>query len=114
MRDNRLWEGHRIILPEMREKAIKRCADCRFLVKIRGREEVQWGCVVGLPRYSTLERAVPEELHAVEVLKEAGREGLAEVLSHGDPEARACGLFLPRCRKKALVASKTNRMYSAR
>ena len=114
MRDNRLWEGHRIILPEMREKAIKHCRDCRFLVKIRGREEVRWGCVVGLPRYGTLERAVPEELHAAEVLEEVGKEGLAEVLTRGKPEARACGLFLPRCRKKALVTSKINSMYSAR
>lgn len=99
MRDNRLWEGHRIILPEMREKVTRRCADCRFLVKIQGKEEARWGCVVGLPGYGTLERAVPETLHAAEVLRVVGKEGLAEALSRGNPEAQACGLFLPRKRK---------------
>lgn len=103
MRGNQLWESHRIILPEMREKAIRRCADCRFLVRIRGREEVRWGCVVSLPGYGTLQKTVSETLHVVEVLKVAGKEGLREVLSRGNPDAQACGLFLPRCKKSATV-----------
>ncbi len=103
MRDNRLWEGQRIILPEMRERAIRRCADCRFLIKIQGREEVRWGCVVGLPGYGTLEKSVPETLYAVEVMKSAGKEGLLKVLSRGNPNAQACGHFLPRCKKTAAV-----------
>ncbi|MGB9804029.1 MAG: hypothetical protein ACPLRU_07770 [Desulfofundulus sp.] len=99
MRGNRLWESHRIILPEMRDRAIRKCTDCRFLVKIQGREEVRWGCVVGLPGYGSLQKTVPETLHVVEVLRVVGKEGLREVLSRGKPEAQACGLFLPKCRK---------------
>ncbi|MGB9804441.1 hypothetical protein [Desulfofundulus sp.] len=107
MLDNQLWEGHRIILPEMREKAIRRCTDCRFLVKIQGREEMRWGCVVDLPGYGTLKKAIPDTLHALEVLKIAGnKEVLLKVLSRGNPEAQACGLFLPKCRKKVRAVQK--------
>jgi len=99
MRGNSLWEGHRIVLPELRERAAKRCADCRFLVKIQGREEARWGCVAGLPEYGAPGKLIPESLHAVEVIRVAGRDGLLRAVSRGDPDAQACGVFLPRFRK---------------
>ncbi|MEW5761593.1 MAG: hypothetical protein AB1776_00120 [Bacillota bacterium] len=99
MRDNRLWEGHRIVLPELREMASKRCADCRFFVRIKGREEARWGCVAGLPDCDIPGKLIPESLHAAEVIRVAGRDGLFRAVSHGDPGAQACGLFLPRCGK---------------
>jgi len=96
MPDNSLWEGHRIFLPELREKVLKRCRDCRFFVKIRGREEERWGCVAGVPGYGTLRVRVPETVPAVEILKKAGKDGLFGALSRGDPEAGACGLYRGR------------------
>ena len=93
MRENKLWESHRIILPEMREKAVRRCGDCRFFVKIQGREEIRCGCVVNIPAYGTLQMRVPEIICATDVLRRAGKAGLEEVLKSGDPDAQACGLY---------------------
>jgi len=100
MLDNKLWESRRIILPEMREKAVRRCRDCRFFVKIQGREEIRWGCVAGIPEYGTLQVKVPEIIPAVEILKKVGKEGLQGALFRGDPEAGACGLYRVRQKPK--------------
>lgn len=96
VKDNKLWEGHRIILPEMREKAVHTCRDCRFFVEIQGRWESRSGCVAGIPRYGTLERRVPPMIHALEILQMAGRDGLQAALEGGHPDNPACGLFRPR------------------
>ncbi|OAT79440.1 hypothetical protein [Desulfotomaculum copahuensis] len=97
MQGNKLWESHRLILPEMREVAAHTCRECRFLVRIRGRGESRPGCVAAISRYGTLQNRVPPEIHALDILKLAGRSGLAEVLARGRPEDRACGLFMERC-----------------
>lgn len=95
MDGNKLWESHRLVLPEMREKAVRCCRDCRFFVLVHGREEQRPGCVVSIPVYGTLHRRVPEKIPAAVVLKLAGREGLQRVLAGGNPEHPACGLFRP-------------------
>ncbi|WP_072867697.1 hypothetical protein [Desulfofundulus thermosubterraneus] len=95
MEGSKFW-NRRLMLPEMREKAVHTCNDCRFLVRIQGREEVRWGCVAGLPEYGMLERRVPLQVHALDILKMAGREGLQAVLACGEPDSPACGLFRPR------------------
>lgn len=82
-----------MLLPEMRHKASHRCRDCRFLIRLRGREETRWGCVAGIKKYGTLEKRVPKEIHVLEVLKLVGREGLEAALSRGNPDAQACGQF---------------------
>ncbi|MDQ0285348.1 hypothetical protein J2Z49_000441 [Desulfofundulus luciae] len=109
MEDNKLWEGHRIILPEMREKAVHTCRDCCFLVEIQGRWESRPGCVAGIPRYGTLERRVPLKIHALDILKMAGREGLQAVLACGDPDSPACGLFRPRSSPGRVGAGQTGK-----
>ena len=93
MCNNKLWESHRIILPEIRERALKRCKDCRFFVRIRGKEEERWGCVAGVPGYGTLQVRVPEAIHVVDILRKVGKAGLGEILACGNPDAQACGLY---------------------
>jgi hypothetical protein len=95
MDGNKLWESHRLMLPEMREKAVRYCRDCRFFVLVQGREEQRCGCVVSIPVYGALHRRVPGKIAAEVVLKLAGREGLQRVLAGGNPEDQACGLFRP-------------------
>ena len=56
MRGNKLWDGHRIVLPEMREKAVHRCRECRFLAVIVGQEETRSGCVAGIASFGGLMR----------------------------------------------------------
>jgi len=91
-RQNSLYESHRLLLPEFREKVINTCSGCRYFVLIAGRSEKRWGCAAALPRYAGTGRRVPEEIPLAEVLWEVGRDGLAAVLAAA-PEKPACGLF---------------------
>ncbi|MFZ5596782.1 MAG: hypothetical protein ACOY31_07185 [Bacillota bacterium] len=96
-RGNKLWEGHRLLLPELREKAINTCSLCIFLVPVTGREETRTCCLVGIKEYGTLRKRVPREIHAMELLKLAGKKGLEEAVQRGaHPGAPACGLFRHR------------------
>ncbi len=96
MQHNKLWEGHRIVLSEMRDKAVHRCWECRFLVVIEGQSEARLGCIVSIDSFARLHRRVPERIPLREVLGLAGRDGLQEILDRGQPDAQACGLFRPR------------------
>lgn len=98
--NNKLWEGHRVLLPEFREKAIGKCRECRYYVLIEGKEEVRSGCI---EKFQGLWSGnPPEKIHVREVLKAAGREGLEEILSRTNPNARACGYFRRRLHRKAV------------
>lgn len=95
-RGNKLWEGHRLLLPELREKAVTTCRHCIFLVEVAGRQETRTGCLACVKEYGTLQKKVPRRIHAADLLRRVGREGLKEVVSRGsDPGAVACGLFRP-------------------
>ncbi len=94
-RQNYLYESHRLLLPEFREKVVNTCAGCRFFVRIAGRTEKRAGCAAALPRYAGTGRRVPEEIPLAEVIREVGKDGLARVLAAA-PEKQACGLFGPR------------------
>lgn len=98
MYDNKLWEGHRIVLPEMREKAVHRCRECRFLIGIAGQEETRPGCVAGIASFARLQQRVPQQILLRDLLILVGRDGLWDVLSRGNPDAQACGWFHPRLR----------------
>ncbi len=95
MYDNKLWDGHRIVLPEMREKAVGRCRQCRFLVSIDGQQETRLGCVAGIESFARLWRRVPEKIPLRELLDLAGKDGLQEILSRGNADAQVCGRFRP-------------------
>jgi hypothetical protein len=89
--NNKLWEGHRVLLPEFREKATGKCRECRYYVLIEGKEEVRSGCI---EKFKDLWYGnPPEKIHVREVLKAVGREGLGEIVSRGNPNALACGYF---------------------
>ncbi len=92
---SKLW-NRRLMLPEMREKTIHTCGECCFLVEIQGRWKSLPGCVAGIRCYRTLEKRVPLKIHALDILKMAGREGLRAALARGNPEHPACGFFRPR------------------
>lgn len=95
-RKNYLYEGHRLMLPELRDKVTHTCSRCKFFVMVVGRTEVRPGCAALIPQYANLTRRVPEKLDAMDVLKAVGRDGLKRVLAGVDPHRQACGLFHPR------------------
>jgi len=93
--NNKLWESHRLIIPEMREKAIRKCKECYFFVRIQGKNENRWGCAACIEKYATLNYRVPQVIPATEILKLVGREGLYRVLKRANPDGQACSLFRP-------------------
>lgn len=96
-RGNKLWEGHRMMLPEIREKAVVTCGECIFLVNVIGRSETRTGCVAGIHEYRALIKRVPASIHAVELLRRVGKKGLNEITARGaGPDTPGCGNFRPR------------------
>ncbi len=99
-RKNSLYEGHRLMPPELRDKVTHTCSRCKFFVMVAGRTEVRPGCAALIPEYAGLAKRVPEKLDAVDILKTMGKEGLERVLAGCDPRRQACGLFHPGQEKK--------------
>ena len=93
-RGNKLWEGHRLFLPELRDKAVNTCRHCVFLTAVTGREETRPGCLAGVKEYGALQKRVPRKIHASSLIRQVGRPGLDQIIARGsDPDAMACGLF---------------------
>jgi hypothetical protein len=95
-RKNFLYEGHRMLLPELRDKVAYTCALCKFFVRVTGRIETRAGCAAQIPMYAGLARRVPGKFDVLEILKLVGREGLERVLSAAGPYRQACGKFHPK------------------
>ncbi len=97
---NKLWESHRIVLPEARQVMINQCGDCRFFVTIQGVREKRLGCVVDVRKYRTLSVQVPPVIHVMELLRTEGKDGLAKILEKGNPGTQACEMWLPKHGRK--------------
>lgn len=95
-RKNFLYEGHRMLLPELRDKVAHTCVHCKFFIRVTGRTETRSGCAAQIPRYASLTRRVPRQLAAADILKLVGKEGLERVLSAAGPHRQACWQFHPR------------------
>lgn len=92
-RRNSLYESHRLMLPELREKIVHTCSECRFFVQVAGKTETRPGCAAIIPHYACLARRAPRELKVLEILQAVGKKGLEQVLAKADPYRQACGLF---------------------
>ncbi|HBG23292.1 MAG TPA: hypothetical protein DDW83_08595 [Peptococcaceae bacterium] len=88
--NNKLWEGHRVILPEFRERVTSKCRDCRYHILIQGKDEVRQGCI---KKHKKLWTRPPEKIPVLVLLKLVGEEGLEEILNRGNANAYACGYF---------------------
>lgn len=95
-RKNFLYENHRLMLPELRDKVTRTCSECKFFVTVVGKTEARPGCAVLIPAYANMTKRVPGKLDVVEVLKAVGKEGLERMLAEVDPYHQACGLFHQR------------------
>jgi hypothetical protein len=95
-RKNSLYEGHRLMLPELRDKVAHTCDRCKYYVIIAGKTEVRTGCAALIPCYSGLVKPVPGKLDAADVLKAVGRDGLERVLAGPGNHSQACGQFHPK------------------
>ncbi|MGI9862935.1 hypothetical protein SDD30_16275 [Moorella naiadis] len=95
-RANALYEGHRLMLPELKDRATATCRGCRFCVPIIGREETRLACLATLDIYLTGAKRVPGELKALDFIWLAGRVALLKALEKLRPEGQACGFYCPR------------------
>ncbi|MGI9863062.1 hypothetical protein SDD30_16930 [Moorella naiadis] len=93
---NALYEGHRLILPGIRDRATATCQGCLFCVPIIGREETRLVCLATLDLYLTGERRVPVELQVQDFIWLAGKEALTKAVAKVRPEKQACGFYCPR------------------
>jgi hypothetical protein len=71
--NNKLWKGHRVILPEFRERISSKCRDCRYYILIQGKDEVRQGCI---EKYKNLWSRPPEKIPVLVLLKLVGEEGV--------------------------------------
>lgn len=95
-RANALYEGHRLMMPGLRERATATCQGCRFYALILGREENKPACLATLDRYLSGERRVPDELLARDFIWLAGKEMLLKAVQKARLEKQACGFYCPR------------------
>jgi hypothetical protein len=95
-RKNFLYEGHRLMLPELRDRVAHICAQCKFYVIIAGKTASKTGCAAFIPLYANLAKRVPEKLDVTDVLRAVGREGLDMILAGPGNHSQACGQFHPK------------------
>ncbi|KJS01426.1 MAG: hypothetical protein VR68_05370 [Peptococcaceae bacterium BRH_c4a] len=72
-RGNKLWEGHRLFLPELRDKAVNTCRHCVFLTAVIGREETRTGCPAGVKEYGALQKRTPRKIYASSLIRQVGQ-----------------------------------------
>ena len=92
---NALYEGHRLMLPGLKDRARATCQGCRFCVPILGREETRLACLATLDLYLTGEKRLPGELRAIDFILLAGRETLIKATRKVKEERQACGHYCP-------------------
>ena len=97
-KSNKLWEKHRMYLPDMRNKAIHRCGHCKFFVAIKGRLQTRNGCVINIKAYGNLEKRIPSEIPIMDIIKRVGLEGLNQCLKYSGPDAQSCAKFFSKTR----------------
>ncbi|MDD4335003.1 MAG: hypothetical protein PHY77_05275 [Desulfotomaculaceae bacterium] len=95
-RKNSLYEGHRMMLPELRDRVARTCPQCKFYILIAGKTGIRTGCAALIPQYANLVKRVPEKLDVTDILKIAGKDGLERVLAGPGHHRQACGLFHPK------------------
>ncbi|MDN5345055.1 MAG: hypothetical protein PWQ18_1169 [Clostridia bacterium] len=93
---NALYEGHRLMLPGLKDRASATCQGCRFCIPILGREERKLACLATLDLYLTGERRVPRELSGRDFIWLAGKELLVKAVARVRPQGQACGFYCPR------------------
>lgn len=99
-RKNFLYESHRLMLPELRDKVAHTGSQCEYMVTVVGKTEARPGCAALIPQYAGLVRRAPGRLDVIDLLRLVGREGLERVLAGFEPQHQACGLFHPGFSKK--------------
>lgn len=95
-RKNFLYEGHRIMLPELRDRVARTCPQCKFYVLITGKNEIRTGCAALIPQYAGLIKRAPGKLDVTDILKAVGKDGLERVLAGPGHHRQACGRFHPK------------------
>jgi len=95
-RKNFLYEGHRMMLPELKDRVACTCPQCKFYILVVGKNEVKRGCAALMPQYVCFVKRVPEKLHVADILKMVGKGGLERVLAGPGHHHQSCSRFHPK------------------
>ena len=90
-KDNRLYRGHRIVLPEASHKLQSTCDGCKYFITVVGRDETRKVCVAGAKAFRTRAKRVPQEMNILDLIMLLGKEALEDMLNKGQRYQIACG-----------------------
>ncbi|GAB6157034.1 hypothetical protein JCM39194_02340 [Desulfotomaculum varum] len=92
-KNNFLFTGHRMMMPQTGEIFQHSCSQCQYFVKVIGRQESRRVCLAGVKAYQNKSKRVPDSIEIVELMLQLGKEALEELLKEGRPHQTACGNF---------------------
>ncbi|AEG59234.1 hypothetical protein [Desulforamulus ruminis] len=95
-RANRLYGGHRMMVPAAGEKFRNSCQKCKFFVTVMGRQEARKICVTEIKAYRSGAKRVPEHIEILDLILLLGKESLEEMIKKGRQQPMACGEFVGR------------------
>lgn len=92
-KNNFLFAGHRMVVPEAGEKFGHTCTHCQYYVKVIGQQETRQMCLAEINAYSSGRRRVPDSIEIMDLMLLLGREALQRMLGKGEGHQMACGTF---------------------
>ncbi|SHF02214.1 hypothetical protein [Desulforamulus putei] len=92
-KNNFLFAGHRMVMPQAGEKFQHSCSQCKYFVKVIGRQETRRVCLARVKAYQNRSKRVPDSIEIVELMLLLGKEALEKLLGEGGQYQMACGAF---------------------
>lgn len=95
-KNNFLFTGHRMVLPEAGEKYEHSCSHCKYYVKVIGQQENRHICLADIKAYRWGQKRIPDSIEIVELMLLLGKEALEGLVGRGSRHKMACGTFEQR------------------
>lgn len=95
-KNNYLFTGHRMVLPDAGEKFQHCCGQCKYFVEVIGQQETRRVCLAEVRAFSSGRKRVPENIEIMDLMLLLGQEALHKLLGKGGFDQMACGTFSQR------------------
>lgn len=95
-KNNFLFAGHRMVMPQAGEKFQHSCSQCKYFVNVIGQQETRRVCLARVEAYQSRSKRVPDNIEIVELILLLGKEALQKLLGEGGRHQMACGTFEQR------------------
>ncbi|AEF95004.1 hypothetical protein Desca_2165 [Desulfotomaculum nigrificans CO-1-SRB] len=94
-KNNFLYAGHRMVLPDTGEKFRNSCHNCKYYVNVIGQHETRKICLAGVKVYKSGAKRVPQSIEILELILLLGKQALYNMLEGNKEHQMACGSFEP-------------------